>query len=253
MDKSKIKLARARAEQKIYKLMDDLERKANGYNSGVYKKYFASLTDDEFVDFMKAMNNTNNPDPSVNKIRLFFEMGLLDNKGSPSLKHIKNIAKKYNVPLNEYVVMPYKNPEDKDNPPISTTKLPVIYCTIRPLQQMVDKKNMMSSDSDSTNVLTGQVTGSSKAATFSNMQTISLTTSNQTVAVKEMLGPRSDDQVAKEKMLEQIENTGDFDIDKINLRTQDKRSLETVRVMLVSAGLRASFGDRANDSYILPM
>ena len=56
---------------------------------------------------------------------------------------------------------------------------------------------------------------------------------------------------SKSKMIEQIENTGDFDINSIPVRTKDKQALETIRVMLIGAGLRVSYG---NDklSYVLP-
>ena len=83
------------------------------------------------------------------------------------------------------------------------------------------------------------------------MQTIALTTSGQADVTKELLGPRSDDEISKSKMIEQIENTGDFDINSIPIRTKDKQALETIRVMLIGAGLRVSYG---NDklSYVLP-
>jgi hypothetical protein len=66
---------------------------------------------------------------------------------------------------------------------------------------MIDKKNAMSSDTSSTNSLTGQVSGKSKVVTFTNMETASLQASNQSKVVRELLGPRSDDYKAKAKMI----------------------------------------------------
>lgn len=241
---SKIKAARERAEIKIKRLMMDLD--PSGYNAASYDKYFATMNDNQFVDFMKKMRDDEH-------FNLFFEMGLLDKKNSPSLAKIKKVAEKYNIPLREYVAFPYKNPEDPENTPISATPIPVIMVLVRPLQQMLDKKNSMVSNTDSVNILTGQVTGKSKAASLSNMQTISLTTSGQLKAVKELLGPRSDDQVSKMKMLETIEAQGDYDIDDIQLRSKDKQSLETMRVMLIGAGLRVSYGKNEKLSYVLPI
>jgi hypothetical protein len=182
---------------------------------------------------------------------LFFEMGLLDKKNNLTLKKIKNIALKRKIDLMEYVEFPYKRPNHPD-PPISTTKIPVIYTVIRPLQQLLDKKNNMSSNTETINSLTGQVTGSSKASTVSNMQTISLITSNQLKPIKEMQGPRSDDMVAKLKMIEKIESEGDYDIDDIVIHPGDKQALETMRVMLVGAGFRVGYGKNEKISYILP-
>jgi hypothetical protein len=110
----------------------------------------------------------------------------------------------------------------------------------------------MSSNTDTINSLTGQVTGSSKASTIGNMQTISLLTGNQTKILKEMHGPRSDDFVAKLKMIDKIENEGDYDIDEITTHPQDKQALETMRVMLVGSGFRVSYGKNEKLSYILP-
>jgi hypothetical protein len=184
--------------------------------------------------------------------KLFIEFGLLDKKSSPSLKKIKAIADKRKVDLVEYVEFPYKRPDHPDDPPISATKIPVIYSVVRQLQQLLDKKNSMSSNTDSTNALTGQVTGSSKAATVGNMQSISLITSNQLKVIKEMHGPRSDDFEAKLKMIDKIETDGDYDIDDIKTRPEDKQALETMRVMLVGAGFRVSYGKYEKLSYILP-
>ena len=119
------------------------------------------------------------------------------------------------------------------------------------MQQLLSKKEAYSSDRDHVNLLTNQVTGSSKGSTLSNMQSIALTTSNQLDVVKELLGPRADDEISKKRMLDQIAETGEFDINSIPVRTKDKQSIETVRCMLVAAGLRVSFGDDKL-SYMLP-
>lgn len=240
-----IKTARLKAEEKIYELMDKLEGKKNGFNSESYKLYFQSMDDKTFIKFMKRLANEE-------WFNLFFEIDLADfNKDTPTLDRITKVANNYKVPLEEYVAYPFKNKFDLSNPPISQSPVPVIYSTIRPLQQMLDKKQAYASDRDHVNILTGGVTGSSKASSFSNMQTIALTTSNQNDVTKELLGPRSDDEISKSKMIEQIENTGDFDVNSIPIRTKDKQALETIRVMLIGAGLRVSYG---NDklSYVLP-
>jgi hypothetical protein len=237
------KTARLNFERKVMDLMNELD--PSHYNEGVYRKYFDSLTDEQFKTL--AYNLYMKED-----FNLFIEIGLLDKKNTPSLKKIKLIAEKRKVPLMEYVEFPFKRPDNPDDPPVSATKIPVIYSVVRPLQQMLDKKNNMSSSTDVINVLTGQVTGQSKASTISNMQTISLLTSNQMKPIKEMHGPRSDDLAAKLKMIEKIENEGDYDIDDITIHPEDKQALETMRVMLIGAGFRVSYGKHEKLSYILP-
>lgn len=242
-DNTKLKTARMKAEQKIYELLDDLEGCKNGYNSGVYKKYFAALSDNEFNKFMYRLANEE-------WFNLFFEVKMNDKKKSPNMNHIKKVLDKYKIPMCEYVVSPYKN-LDTENPPISATPVPVMYAIVRPMQQLLSKKEAYSSDRDHVNLLTGQVTSSSKSSTFSNMQSIALTTSGQTDVLKELLGPRADDDVSKKRMLDQIADTGDFDINSIPVRSKDKQSLETVRCMMVAAGMRVSFG-KDKVSYLLP-
>lgn len=246
----KLHSARLKAQTKIYNLLDKLEGKkgldgkAEGFNAKQYKLYFDSMDDKAFMNFMKRLANEE-------WFNLRFEIDMLNDKDTPSMKRIKRVATEYKIPLEEYVAYPFKNKNDLEHPPISQSEVPVVYTIIRPLQQMLDKKQAYASDNDSTNLLTGQVTGKSKASTFSNMQTIALTTSNQTDVVKEMLGPRSDDEESKAKMIAQIEDTGDFDVNSISIRTKDKQSLETIRVMLIGAGFRVAFGtDKL--SYILP-
>jgi hypothetical protein len=236
------KLARLNFEKKVIDLMNELD--PSHYNENMYKEYFASLTDEQFKTFVYNLY-------SKEDFNLFIEIGLLD-KNAPSLKKIKNIAEKRKVSLVEYVEFPYKRPDKPDDPPISSTKVPVVYVVVRPLQQLLDKKNNMSSNIDTTNSLTGQVTGSSKASTISNMQTISLLTGNQNKILKEMHGPRSDDFNSKLRMIEKIENDGDYDIDDITIHPRDKQALETMRVMLVGAGFRVSYGKNEKLTYILP-
>jgi len=244
MADSKITAARAKAEKAIYFMMDKLEAKVNGFNSSNYKAYFDTLSDKEFTAFMKRLANEE-------WFNLQFQMDFRDKKSTPDLDRLKKVADYYNIPLEEYVAYPYKNPNDLDNPVISATKVPVIYSLTRPLQQMLDKKQSYSSDTEHQNILSGQVSGSSKSSSFSNQQTIALNCSNQQNILKELLGPRSDDEASKQKMLNQIEETGDFDIDSIPIRTKDKQALETVRVFLVGAGLRVAYNnDKA--TYVLP-
>jgi hypothetical protein len=237
------KTARYNFENKVMGLMNELD--PSKYNEKIYRNYFSTLTDEQFKTFVYNLYMKED-------FNLFFELGLLDKKNNPSLKKIKNIAQKRGIELMEYVEFPYKRPDYPEDAPISATKIPVIYTVVRPLQQLLDKKNNMSSNTETINSLTGQVTGSSKASTVSNMQTISLLTSNQLKPIKEMHGPRSDDLVSKIKMIEKIEADGDYDIDDITIHPGDKQALETMRVMLVGAGFRVSYGKTEKLSYILP-
>jgi hypothetical protein len=220
---------RIRAETRIYDLMNALD--VTGYNTAIYRDYFKTLNDTQFTEFMK-------------NIQLFFEVDSLA-KDIPDMAKIRSVADKFKIPLVEYVVLPSKNTQDESNPPITTSPIPVIAIQVRRLQQMADKKNAASANTDKVNSITGQVTGDSKAASLSDMQTMALVTSGQIKTIKEFLGPRADDQVAKMKMLDSIERTGEFNIDDIESRTEDKQSVSTMVVFLTCAGFKVQFGNSA--------
>lgn len=252
------KQARIRAQQKIYELMNRIElgpkfdslpdaqkNKPIGYNAKYYETLFAGLTDSGFDTFMENLCN-------IEMYNLYYQISPMGTDGKkPAYEWIIKCLEHYHIPLTEYVVYPFKNPDDLDNPPVSATPIPVLYCLVRPMQQMLDKKIAATSDDDKRNLLSGQVSGSSKTTTFSNMQTAGMTIINEVDAARELLGPRADDFVSKTKMVDEIERTGKFDINNVPIRTENKTSLVTAKHMLIAAGLRVGIGtERA--TYYLP-
>ena len=113
MAEKNIKAARLKAEEEIYKLMDKLEGKKNGFNSESYKLYFQSMDDKTFIKFMKRLANEE-------WFNLFFEIDLADfNKDTPTLDRITKVADQYKIPLEEYVAYPFKNKYNLNEPPVS--------------------------------------------------------------------------------------------------------------------------------------
>jgi hypothetical protein len=114
---------------------------------------------------------------------------------------------------------------------------------------MLDKKNSASANTEHVNPITGQVTGESKAASISDTQTCSLATTGLTSCIKELLGPRADDQNAKMAMLEQIENYGISDLASLNMRTKDKQAVNTMNIFFLGAGLATNIMDIEKDRH----
>lgn len=226
--------ARHSAETKIYEFMDTLD--PTGYNTKHYRNLFQSLSDTEFDKYMKDMANVEN-------FNMYYELNSLGfkEKGYPSMRRIREVATKYKVKLTETVFMPHKRPESPESPPSTSTPVPILLIPIRRLQQMVDKKNAAVSDNDTVNPIIGQVTGESKAASLSDMQTCSLATSNQIETIKEFLGPRADDQESKSRMLELIEQYGEVNLSDLNIKSSNKQSLNTTRVFMIGAGFNFSY------------
>jgi hypothetical protein len=229
---------RAITEQKIIAFMNDVD--PSGFNSSWYKAHFKTLSDREFDLMMKQIVEETD-------YNLFVELNMQDEKTLPDLDKIEALAAKYKIPLTEKVAFPHK--VDENNPaarvPVTPTPTAIFYIQIMRLQQLLDKKSNASARIDSVNTLTGQVTGSAKAASINDTQTMSLVTTGQYKSIKELLGPRADDKLAKAKMLDLIERNGDVDMDEIETSTQNKQSVQTTTAYLMAAGLDVKFGNSA--------
>ena len=227
------KKIRKKYEENIYKLMDDID--PSGFNADTYRIAFAKMSDKQFIDLMKKYIEQDD-------LNLFIDINQLEKKKSDNitLEKIKAIADKWKISLFEYIFMPFRNPKGK--PMCTLTKVPIIYCPIRRFfQQMLQHKNSISNSSDHINPLTGQVVQEDKTASTTNVQTYALAATNQTNALKEFLGPRADDQVSKQQMLNTIVSTGDVRLSDLDIRTHNKQAVNTTEVFCKAAGLEVKF------------
>lgn len=223
--KEKFKLARAKAEKKILEFINDWGDKT-GYNINAYKEMFKKMSDSEFYLWMEKIRD--------GKAYLHFEINGRD-KPIP-IDFIEAVGKKWGVMLREYVMMPYRS-SDPNKPMVTKTRVPILKLTVRRLQQMAEKKNSIAGDNSSINPITGQVTGNSKSAKWSNSQTYSAATTNMVNVNKEFLGPRADDEVSKREMIDRIEKYGKVSMSDLTLLPHNKQTLKTVDSFLTAAGL----------------
>ena len=227
------KKIRKKYEENIYKLMDDID--PSGFNADTYRIAFAKMSDKQFIDLMKKYIEQDD-------LNLFVDINQLEKKKSDNitLEKIKAVADKWKISLFEYIFMPFRNPKGK--PMCTLTKVPIIYCPIRRFfQQMLQHKNSISNSSDHINPLTGQVVQEDKTASTTNVQTYALAATNQTNALKEFLGPRADDQISKQQMLNTIVSTGDVRLSDLDIRTHNKQAVNTTEVFCKAAGLEVKF------------
>ena len=198
----KLKSIRKKYEEKVYELFDDLDN--SGFNSDTYRQSFSKMNDRDFIDMCKNMMTKDDFIFSIDVNQLASEKD-----GKITLDQIRHVADKHKIKLVEYVFMPFRN--NKKEPMCTFTRVPIVYCQVRRFfQQMLQHKNSISNDNSKINPLTGQVINDDKTASTTNIQTYALTITNRGNALKEYLGPRADDNVAKQDMLTQIENTGRF-------------------------------------------
>lgn len=227
-------------QNNIYKLMDkldltDAEIKAGkkSYNRQQWEKKFAAMSDFDFHEFMKRMKHERD-------FNFSYEAESFTKKEKMSVSKIKKVAKDLGVKLMEYVIYPHKNRENPNNPVVSKTPLMIIAISVKRLQQMLAKKNKVSSENTIRNEITDTVTGDDKGGKMSNVQTLSLITTNQYAAVKEFLNVRSDNANAKKEMMKEIEATGKAHLSNYNLKTADMQSVQAMETFLKGAGLRSN-------------
>lgn len=233
---------RKKYEEKLYQLLDDFD--PSHFNSNKYRKAFAKMSNAEFINMAKTML-----DPDHDDFIFSIDINEMDrgNKDELTLEKVRKISEKWKIPLEEYVIMPFRNPEDSEHPMVTLTPIPIVYCQIRRFfQQMLQHKNAISNDNAKINPITGQVTGEDKTASTTNVQTYALTVTNEKKALKEFLGPRADDTVSKQQMLTEIEKTGTVRLDDLDIKTHNKQSINTVETFMRAACLDVQFEGNDN-------
>lgn len=216
-------------ENHVYKLFDRLD--PTGYNTAKLKKFFTHLSDKEFIQYaLKCIKQDD----------LIFSLEIDELNDKLTLAELEDIANENDIKLEEYIFMPYRNPNGK--PMVSLTRCPVLYCQIRRFfQQILQHKNSIASKNDKINPLTGQVINEDKTASTTNIQTYGLTVLNQKNTLKELLGPRADDSVSKADMMSQIENSGVYRMSNSVILTENKQAMKTAETFAKAAGINIHF------------
>lgn len=75
-----------------------------GRNANFYKEFFKNMNDNQFNSYMKKFLNDE-------KSNFYLEVTPFMKNGEPTIQDIKDAADYLEVPLNEYVYMPYANPD----------------------------------------------------------------------------------------------------------------------------------------------
>jgi hypothetical protein len=164
-----------------------------------------------------------------------FYLEILPNKNEPTLEQIKKALDILKVPADEYVYM--RHDGKKDNPVRTAYKVPVGYVTIKRVQQILSKKNTYSLDINQRNMKSGQVTGNDKIARISDVESYSLVAIGAENALKEFLGPRADNSVAKTDMYKDISTFGFTYLKDMGRDITENQTLNTMYVHLMGAGL----------------
>lgn len=214
--------------KKIEKLVLDVMKVLDTKDSGNYERYdamFKSMSDKEFAEWAGSMGKTLDSAPQV------FEMPFNEVK----IQNIKKAADILNLPLEEYVYF-----RDKGSEPVRTRyKVPVGWIPIKRLQQMLSKKNHITTDAEKRALKSGQVTGESKVVSISDAEVYGMLSTNANRILEEIYGPRADGYDKKTDFYSQISSDGYVDLDKLETDLTKHTALNTLNTYLLASGLRS--------------
>jgi len=214
--------------EKIEKLvLETVKRLDNSKmaNYGRYKVLFKTMSDADFEKWANEMGH--DLDDTIQMFQLPFE--------EMKMTQIKNAADYLKVPLEEYVWYRHNEPEG-----IRTKmKVPTGFLHIKRVQQLLNKKNRYTFDTEDVTLKTGTVKGESKVASLSDPETFALTALNADAALQEFLGPRADNQSKKQDMMRQISRDGYTTLESLEGDITRSTTLNTVNVYLLGAGIKS--------------
>lgn len=219
---------RKKIEELVYKVFDALDK--SGTNTTYYKEIFESMSDEQFKRFM---------DKFVKDPNEYIILHISEYEHTPRLEDCGRASEVLGIPLMETVYMPHIS-MDKKNIVATKEKCLVGYINVKRTQQMVSKKTGMSTSSSKRNVLTNQLTQKDKNGRDSDTETMILITQGADNILKELHGPRSDDNQMKNKMLEDISTNGFTQMTEIESRPQDKQSLNLVDAFFLGMQIKTN-------------
>jgi len=224
-------------EKLIYDTFDALD--PTGTNTNKYKVLFSKMSDAEFEKFFKKFL----ADDKEN-----FALDVIEFENSLKMENCEKAAKVLDIPLIEYVYMPWLT-MDKKHVIVSKEKCLVGYMNIKRTQQLLHKKNGMSISNDKRSATTGQAIDKDKNARDSDIEASLLVALGCDKILQEFHGPRADDPVMKREMQQQISTQGYVMLDELTNVSTNKVTLNTVNTYLLGMGLKS---DLVSDTYILP-
>jgi len=153
------------------------------------------------------------------------------------MNQIKNAADFLGISLEDYIYYRQNDPRGIR----SKMKVPVGYVNIKRVQQILSKKNHYSTDIDDRSLKTGDVKGESKVSGISDNEVYALKAMGADEALKELLGPRSDNQAEKRQMYRDIAQNGFTSLEDIKAavpRAQTtSTTLNTINTYLLACGI----------------
>lgn len=236
-----IKAFRKEVQDLIYNFMNLFD--ASGQNTEMWQEKFNALTDEQFVKEIKKV--LDNP-----QAYFTVEITPFNKKQQPKFENYKKLAKLVDIELEEYVALPYLSENTGVGTPVLTlTKVPVGMLHLKRLQQIVRKKNKVTTSIEVRDQRKGQVVDEDKGGRMTDADMYALTAIGAFDVMKELYGPRADSIRAKEQFYKEIrDGTRQPRLSELNNDIADKVAINTLNNYIMGASLMS---DLVSDSYML--
>ena len=224
---------REKAEKLIYDVLDAADKTHT--NSDYYKKLFATMTDNDFMEFCKR--------------RLPFRFHTQVFKVEPKMYDIVEAFKVLDKPLLERVKLPYVY-VNENGEPIESEECMVIYIHLKRMKQMLTKKNHTSINIEKRDMKTGLLTSDDKGGKETDREFESLATMGLEYTMDEFARPKADAMDAMSQMSNEILTKGYVSQEDLNVTKTDSLGKNLLNVYLIGAHLHSNLVDT---DYITPL
>lgn len=224
---------REKAEKLIYDVLDAADKTHT--NSDYYKKIFATMSDNDFMEFCKR--------------RLPFRFHTQVFKVEPKMYDIVDAFKVLDKPLLERVKLPYVY-TNADGEPIESEECMVIYIHLKRMKQMLTKKNHTSINIEKRDMKTGLLTSDDKGGKETDREFESLATMGLDYTMDEFARPKADAMDAMSQMSNEILAKGYVSQEDLNVSRTDSLGKNLMNVYLIGAHLHSNLVDI---DYVTPL
>jgi len=215
----------------------------SGNSAKKWDDYLNHFSDAAFVKEIKRI--LDNP-----KIYFSPEIQSFNKNAQPKFDNYQKLAKMVGVELEEYVALPYMTEGTSITSPVVTaTKVPVGKLHLKRLQQIIRKKNKVTTSAEKRDARTGQVIKEDKGAKITGPDLFSLTVVGAGPVMKELYGPRADSMDAKEELYKQLREGVKLPrLSSLPNNIEDKIALNTMNNYILGSSL---ISDLTSNSYVL--
>lgn len=202
-----------------------------GINTEYWKDKFAHMSDYQFEQWLKRKY------PLTMQHRAF--------EIEPVFSDYEDAAKVVGIPLLEKIYTPYLY-TNQDGVPVNTKECLILYLHLKKVQQMLTRKNHISTDIDKRDLKTGRLLDEDKSAALSDREAEALAVMGLDNTMEEFTTIKANAMNAKSQAYNQIANTGNLSKEDYVLDKTDSISRNTINVYLMGCHINTNLVNEGN-------